>query len=470
MSRLLLLSAPLARRALPGGVCPSLSTLTLGSWLRSRGADVEVFDPSVALDAEALDSPRQVLDALVAHIEARDPEVVGISCLSTHEGRFGVALAARLRELSDRPVVLGGVWASALAEPVLRRCPAVSAVVCGAGEPGALALARDGLAWPAGVPGLAWRAPDGSVVHNPWARVPPSDAPLDLGLLARLAAYDIFPWLASRGCPFHCGFCTERLCSPDFMAHSAARVEGDLAAIGALAPETYLWICDPLFGVPASRNAWLCERLASVPQRFLAESRVDVLRPEDVARMAAAGCDMIYFGLEAITQASLVRLGKIGPGPGRFRRYLDGTFALVAACLEHDVLPVIGVLHPVPGDGPDDLALALERLGALAALGHGCEGVAPCFHAFPLRLDAGSPFAGEAAALAALGAAFTPADAGPFDDAFLSAASPTVGPAAATAFRAQVRALNVDDPQVMTRLRRSFPRPYVQFEHPGDTP
>ncbi len=464
MSDLLLLSTPLAARELPGGVCPSLSNITLGSYLRAQGVDVAVLDPSVDLPEGALE-PELLLDAVVEEVERRAPRVVGVSCLSTQEGRFGVAIAQRLRRRGKTPVVLGGIWATAAAHDVVSRFPEVTGVIRGPGELAALAMMQEGVEHPTRIPGFTWLQ-DGEVRSNPEAGMVASPPPNDLSLMQHPEAYDIFCWLTSRGCPFHCAFCTEKITSPGFGAHPEDKVACELEALSAVGPDWYLWVCDPLFGVPRTRIDWLCETMARTPNAFLAESRVDVLHPEDVPRMRAAGCNMIYFGLEAVTRNALRELDKIGSTEGHFQRYLEGAEAVVEACLVNDVLPVLGVLHPVPGDTPEDLAEALTWLQGLASLPArlGVSPLAPCFHAFPLRFDRGAPYDSQAARLAAMGVTTTAVDDPLFGDRYLVDASPTVDASAAEAFRAEVRALNSGDPAVLGRLMRSFPRPYVHFE------
>lgn len=53
---LLLISAPLRSDATHRGLCPSLSTLTLGSYLAHQGAAVRVFDPTVEVDTVGHDA------------------------------------------------------------------------------------------------------------------------------------------------------------------------------------------------------------------------------------------------------------------------------------------------------------------------------------------------------------------------------------------------------------------------------
>ncbi len=453
-----LVSAPLQSGALPGGICPSLSTLTLGTHLRAAGARAQVFDPSVEL---AIPSD---LDATAERLLADAPRLVGLTALSPIEARYGAALARAVKQRAPEvPIVMGGIWATARPEALLARCPAVDAVVVGPGERSVRVLAEAGLDRPADVPGLVRRDGAGFAHTAPDCQTP-APAPLDLSLLTAPDRYDIFCWLTSRGCPFDCDFCTERLGSPTFRDDPLEKVQADARLIAEREGRWYLWLCDPLFGAHRGRLQAVCGALRGTGARFLAESRVDVLSPDDVPTMAGAGCNLIYFGMESATGSSLRTLGKLDARPSRLKRYRDGARALVAACLDADVLPVLGVLNPVPGDTPADLEETLAFCRELAALGRGRpDGLGPFFHAFPLRLDPGAPYERRLDDLAALGAEWsTPADA-LFGDRFLTRASPTVGPAEGEAFRQAIRALNPTALGVTQRLLRSFPRPYVDI-------
>ena len=462
---LLLVSAPLAAGDLPGGVCPSLSALTLGSFVRSRGGPVSVLDPSVDVDPAP---PAELLARIARAAVAERPTVVGVTCMSSQEGRFGLGLARALKACDPGlPVVLGGTWASPWADRILARSDAVDAVVVGPGEAAALGLAVDGLARPEGLPGLAWRG-GGGIRRNPTSRGAP--VPLDLSLLRHPERYDIFCWTTSRGCPYSCAFCTETLSSPEHVLDPPGKLVAEAEALAPFADRWYLWACDPLFGTSRRHVAAVCEALAGKGFSLLVESRVDVLHPDDVGRLAEVGCDLVYFGLESAARPSLLELNKIGPSPAAFSRYLDGARAVVEACLRADVLPVLGVVSPAPGDTPAELAATLAFLEELRALpgrlGPACRAPGVCFHAFPLRFDRGAPYDAEAARLAGLGVTFEEPEDPLLGDRTLAAASPSVDAAAGERFRAAVRAQNPPSEVARARLLRSYPRGYVAFEAP----
>jgi hypothetical protein len=125
-------------------------------------------------------------------------------------------------------------------------------------------------------------------------------------------------------------------------------------------------------------------------------------------------------------------------------------------------------LNPVPGDTADDLAQSLALVRDLAGiarrLGKAANSIAPCFHAFPLRFDAGAPYERREPELQAAGVRWSEPPDPLFGDRYLTRASTIIGPEEGEAFRAEVRAMNPSSPDVRRRLLGSFPRPYVEFE------
>ena len=112
--------------------------------------------------------------------------------------------------------ILGGRVATEDPRHWLEACPRVSAVVCGDGERAIVEIA-EGRPW-SEIAGLAYRADDGRLAHNPpRANAPPSDELMPARDLRRhpyhLTSKGVSTGIkidlvaGSRGCPFHCKFC-----------------------------------------------------------------------------------------------------------------------------------------------------------------------------------------------------------------------------------------------------------------------
>lgn len=459
---LLLVSTPLRSDASHRGLCPSLSALTLGSYLSREGAAVRVFDPTVEVETAGVPAAA-ILDEIAERAVAMAPRFLGLTCLSPVEGRFGAALARRVKELEPSlPILVGGLWATTYAAEILAQVPAIDAVVRGPGEAPARALLQASRgrtpAWDA-APSMTWRG--GSTALAP--RYTAAQAvPLDLSLLAHPDRYDIMVYLSSRGCPYRCNFCSEPLVFPTYTDEPLAKLRADFDAFTAVGKPYYLWICDPIFGFSSRRVDELCELIGPTGFGFLLESRVDVMTPAMVERVARAGCRLIYFGLESGAARSLIELGKCR-NQVHVQQYRDGARALVEACARHGVVAMLGVMNPVPNDSADDLAESLGFLRELAAISRGVDpDVGLVLLPLACRLDMGSPYQEDWTRLRQAGAERACSEQAIFDDMVLTRASPTVGPDEMVAFRDAVRALSPPTPHAQAALAISFPRPYLE--------
>jgi len=256
-------------------------------------------------------------------LNAARPELVGIAAMHALETDDVMALAARVRAAApDVPIVVGGHTAAAYPQPFLR--PPVDAVVQDDGER-ALPRVADALQQGrplGGVPGIAFREPDGEIVTT--AADPESfdldDVPLPArhlvaGWRAQYACLAHRPaWLieTARGCPFRCSFCSIwQLHARSVRERSIDSVCDDFAAAG-----DHIFIADDLFWYHAPRSLALAQELRrrGIRKRWvLVQSRVDlVARHADLLeawKPIAQDFD-IFFGLEAATNEGLNGLKK----------------------------------------------------------------------------------------------------------------------------------------------------------------
>lgn len=465
MTDVLFTNVPLLRTCV-GGLCPSLTFLQLGTWLKARGHSVALHDVATERDLAGA-SMTDVIEAIVARVVRDPPAVLGLSCKVPADGRFARDIARRVKATRpDVTILVGGIWATPCHREILEQFPDVDGVALGMGERAMEALCdrirRGHGPFGADVPGVAFREGSRIVVTAGAPPVAPDEhPPLDLSLLPDADAYTVFPYLTSRGCPYGCHFCSERVIHPDYEETQMARVRRDVAHLDSFGKDWYLWMSDPLFGADAARLEGLCDALAGTRFRFLVESRVDVLRPEHVGRLWSAGCELIYFGLEAASFGTLRRIGKLRT-PAAHARYLERARALMAACIAADITPVFGVMSPVPGDTPDDLRQTLDFLTELADIARRTTaktGADPGFHfyAFDYRFIRGTPAFAELPTLATAGTTWINDPDDILQDVVIREASPTVARAQSLELQRAVRALVHTTPTGWERLQRSFP-------------
>ncbi len=132
---------------------------------------------------------------------------------------------------------------------------------------------------------------------------------------------------SSRGCPFHCAFCTFNRDSQGrqitYTARSAQSVADELEQIDA----PFVTFVDDLAFHRPDRMEELCEVLLErrIQKTYAIETRINMgMRPEVVEKMARAGFRYVTFGIESMHDHVLEFLNK-----GLNRRTIEKAFAKI---------------------------------------------------------------------------------------------------------------------------------------------
>jgi anaerobic magnesium-protoporphyrin IX monomethyl ester cyclase len=292
----------------------------LGAILRRQGHTVglafarHLFDDRNMLTSRTLSRLLGDEDIMGQVVRFR-PDVVCFSAL-TFNYRWMLDVARGAKDLCGAVTVFGGVHPSGVPDVVLEE-PAVDYVCVGEGEVSLPLLlkeiARGGEIRP--VPNVAFRRPDGRIVHGPriafWQD------------LDRLPGFEKDLWqdhirldlryftMSARGCPYRCTFCFNNffanLPGPDRRANGSyvrQRSVGHFLAELKDAKRRYrirgVEIFDDIFTL---NTAWLKDfareyrREIGVP--FTCLSHVQFLDEEKVRALKDAGCSMVSVGVES---------------------------------------------------------------------------------------------------------------------------------------------------------------------------
>jgi anaerobic magnesium-protoporphyrin IX monomethyl ester cyclase len=178
----------------------------------------------------------------------------------------------------------------------------------------------------------------------------------------------------TRGCPYHCNWCAKPIYGQRYAVRRPEAVADEVAFLkGRYAPD-HLSFADDIFGL---QPLWverfasaLRERRATTPFKCL--SRADLLGPDVVRALRAAGCRTVWIGAESGSQRILDAMEKgtrvdqikdaarrlhaagIEVGfflqfgyPGETREDIESTLQLVRECSPDDI--GISVSYPLPG-------------------------------------------------------------------------------------------------------------------------
>ncbi len=287
---------------------PPMGLLYVAASLEQAGHRVVVRD----LAAEGV----EVTDA-----DFRSSDAVGISSDTTRIER-AMRLARRAAGF-DRPVILGGPHPQFMPEEILAS-GWVTAIVRGEGEI-AFPELLDALASrnePAMVKGVICR--DGrSIIRTPDADPVDVEAlPLPARHLIDLYRYNastdgrpVTPVVTSRGCPGACHFCSSSsFFGRGWRYRSAEAVLAELDEVYNRYGFRAVTFMDDNFTLSPGRAEQIADGIIErgYDLKWWTFSRVDTIvrNPGMVERLAAAGCIMVYMGIESGSDDTLNSLGK----------------------------------------------------------------------------------------------------------------------------------------------------------------
>jgi radical SAM superfamily enzyme YgiQ (UPF0313 family) len=293
---------------------PPIGLACLASMLEKEDIGAKILDAN-ALGIRESD--------VATHLQGVD--VVGITAITpTVNSAIRIARAIREKD-SDMKIMIGGPHATLFPEETLRNVPEIDFLVKGEGEVtiGELLkiIGSDGRLEE--VKGIAYRkngdvkiTPDRPFVANL------DDLPFPAYRLLPIKDYMPYPphgigmpfmaMLMSRGCPFHCTYCSKPIWGNTVRAQSPGRTTEEMVHLKDSLGVKEILFYDDTFTMNRKRTLALCESILDreVDIPWSCETRVDLVDAELLAEMNKAGCYLISFGVESGNQTILDSLKK----------------------------------------------------------------------------------------------------------------------------------------------------------------
>lgn len=287
------------------GYYPSLGLLYVASYLEKHSSHtIEVLDAVV----EKIIS----YDTLEEYIRKSNPDIVGIQML-TFTARDALLTAKIVKKInSNIPVVVGGPHPNIYVNETIA-FPEIDIIVLGEGEMIFTELI-DGLSNSRDIsdmPGIALKHDGKIIINEPKGYIEDLDSlPFPArhltpykkyySILGNHATYTTM--ISSRGCPFRCLFCDRAYHGKIYRKRSAENVVQEMNECEKMGIEE-IDFQDDLFTFKKERVHEICDLLMSGQSKLKwnVRSRIDTVDRELLNKMSKAGCQRIYFGIEAGT-------------------------------------------------------------------------------------------------------------------------------------------------------------------------
>ncbi len=288
---------------------PPLGLGYLCSVLRSKGASVALVDCTFLTREVALQ-----------RIRALHPRVLGIYSMVTMN-HYAIEIARALKDEVEL-LVAGGPLPSLMPDTFL---DLFDVVVIGEGEntfPELLSRYFDGQLWQS-VDGIAFKSSEGEMIktkqRNHVTNLDGLPFPArDLYPNAQYKrywqhyhGYSATSMISTRGCPYHCDFCSNPVFGVSYRERTARNVVDEMISIDELGYDR-VFLQDDCFTLNPRRTREICDLLIAENRdiEWMCLSRADHLGAELAATMARAGCKRIFFGIESGNERVLKIIGK----------------------------------------------------------------------------------------------------------------------------------------------------------------
>jgi anaerobic magnesium-protoporphyrin IX monomethyl ester cyclase len=293
---------------------PPLGLALIAAILEKEGYPVKL------LDANAVEFSPEDMIAITT-----GADVIGITAMTP---TIGAALnIARYLKQANRnlTIVMGGPHATLLPEETLNSSQDINIIVRGEADETIIELLRaledkrplDGIA------GISFRLAD-NVVHTM-----ERTSIVDMDSLP-FPAYHLLPWqkyrphpphglampfaalVTSRGCPYHCAYCSKPVFGSRFRAQSPGRVVAEMDYLKDRFGVKEVAFYDDSFTLDKKRVHAISEKIADTGLKlaWTCETRVNLVDRELLRHMKQAGCYAVAYGIESASPEIIKTLQK----------------------------------------------------------------------------------------------------------------------------------------------------------------
>lgn len=270
---------------------------TLAAWMMKHGHTVAVADDELGKIDEA-----KVRDLVK---DLPKPYVIGLSVLAAQSARAYQINRMLKRMYPDCITIAGGIHVTAVPEEPLRN--GIDFVIRGEGEVPLLRLyeaIREGKSWK-NINSLSFLKPDGTFWSNPDGPLIENldDIPIFPYELFKHPKYDYGFTTSSRGCPYKCSYCSQRLMTGlTYRFKSPERMVQELSILINDYNQKHIVFYDDNFAFKKRRVVELADAIRNAGLHtkcgFFVQTRADNFYEDIIPDMKRANFTGVGFGME----------------------------------------------------------------------------------------------------------------------------------------------------------------------------
>ena len=270
------------------------------------GAEVLASGHEVRLIDLAIES----LDVYIEVIRDFKPDVIGISIV-TNTLTESIKLLKITRDSENVIVICGGIHPTLFPEEMLNL--GFNYVILGEAEFSVTQFMNklsngDNLY---DTDGLCWIDQNKTFHKNPPKLPPKNSLRFPARSLIQLAKYKVHSIMGSRGCQFHCDYCTP-VFGEGLRVRDIPNVLDEIEIVNSLRPPSEILFTDDILLGSSHKALNLCLNMIKkgLNINWTTQMRADIMSERLVDAMYSAGCSILYFGIESGSQKVLERINK----------------------------------------------------------------------------------------------------------------------------------------------------------------
>lgn len=263
---------------------PLLGPVFLATTAKKEGFDVQIYNENI-------------LKRKISPAELLETDILCLSCITATVDR-GKEIAFQYKQIRKQHhlhsrVIFGGIHASMLPSDF---GPDIDQIVCGEADSIFINILNNNIKNPV-------------IQGKPLEDLDSIPIP-DFSLVKNSHAINIWPVMTSRGCPYHCNFCSvTKMFGRNYRTQSIERVLDEIMQY----KKGWIFFVDDNFTAHTSRSHSLFDKMISynfsIP--WTAQVRVDTAKDISLVRkMYKAGCRIVFIGFESINPSSLQTMHK----------------------------------------------------------------------------------------------------------------------------------------------------------------